>query len=96
MPFFPCFRPNPYTRMCVSTLGSSLCFVKEKVKLMVNHKSDYFFVCLFAQTIVDNISSLPPLPPPSPTAAAVALTVRATQAPRRAAPGPSAGGLQAL
>ena len=26
---FPCFQPNPYTRMCVLTVGSFNCFGKQ-------------------------------------------------------------------
>ena len=39
---FPYFLPNPYTRMCVLTIGSFSLFGK-KVKIIVNYNSDLGF-----------------------------------------------------
>ena len=40
---FQCFLPNPYTRMCVSTIGSFSLF-RKKWKIIVNYKSDLGFL----------------------------------------------------
>ena len=71
---FPCFRPNPYTRMCVSTIGS-FSLVRKKMKThgetpvescFVFVFSAFGFLCLFELFIEDNFlgeGGRPPSPP---------------------------------
>ena len=39
---FPCFRPSPYTRMCVSTI-KSFQHVGNKLEILVKHKYNLGF-----------------------------------------------------
>ena len=50
----------------------------------------YYLLCVLVISPSLGTFYIPPPSDPGPTAAAVALTVRAPQAPRRAAPGPTA------
>ena len=93
---FPLFPRNAYTKMCVSTLGSFQVFGK-KVKIHGKSQVKPWFLRISLISVFslyfNNFSLITfPTPPPGPTAAAVALTVRTPQAPRRADPGPHGAG----
>ena len=64
--FFSCFRPNPYTRMCVSTIGWYSTFGKNMKKHSKSPVESWVFgfslifdfLGLFEEFIEDNISPL--------------------------------------
>ena len=71
---FPCFRPNPYTRMCASTIGSFSLFrniLKQHCKTQVESWFGFFFLIWDFSVYFNYLSRItfwgrgdtPPFPP---------------------------------